>query len=137
MSPTDLLVNCARTRSTKLWSHIAAVDHAVCNGAPGFCSGRGEWLVRFDRMDLTLSGMVRKMLPLGKMKAENEGKYGWTSSQTDVQPGFSFTCASWPVLIVVEGNGPFALNSRHVGPVVAGAREQHVTQQCLDRCLAY
>lgn len=39
---------------------------------------------------------------------------------------------SGPVLIVVEGERSFPLHCRHVGPVVAGARQQHVTEQCLD-----
>ena len=45
--------------------------------------------------------------------------------------------ASGPVLVVVEGDGPLALHGGHVWPVVAGAREQHVTQQCLDGRLSH
>lgn len=37
----------------------------------------------------------------------------------------------------MEGDGSLALHGGHVGPVVAGAREQHVTKQCLDGRLAY
>lgn len=62
----------------------------------------------------------------------------------DIQPEFGpqiLLClplsTSGPVLIVVEGNGSLALDSRHVGPVVAGAGEQHVAKQRLDGCLAY
>lgn len=36
----------------------------------------------------------------------------------------------------MEGDGPLALHSGHVGPVVAGAREQHVAEQRLDGCFA-
>lgn len=36
----------------------------------------------------------------------------------------------------MEGDGPLALYGGHVGPVVAGTREQHVAKQCFDRCLA-
>lgn len=44
---------------------------------------------------------------------------------------------SGPVLVVVEGDGPVALHRGHVGPVVAGARQQHVTQQRLDGRLSH
>lgn len=45
-------------------------------------------------------------------------------------------CTSRPVFVVVEGNGSLALHGRHVRPVVAGAGEKHVTEQCLDRRLS-
>lgn len=45
--------------------------------------------------------------------------------------------ASGSILIVVEGEGPLALHSRHVGPVVAGPREQHIPEQCLNGRLAH
>lgn len=44
---------------------------------------------------------------------------------------------SGPVLVVVEGDGAVALHGGHVGPVVAGAREQHVAEQRLDGRLAH
>lgn len=44
--------------------------------------------------------------------------------------------ASGPVLVIVEGDGPLALHGGHVGPVVAGAREQHVAEQRLNGRLA-
>lgn len=50
---------------------------------------------------------------------------------------FVYLAASGPVLVVVEGDGPLALHGGHVGPVVAGAREQHIAEQCLDGCLAH
>lgn len=37
----------------------------------------------------------------------------------------------------MEGDRPLALHGGHVGPVVAGAREQHVAKQCLDGRLPY
>lgn len=45
--------------------------------------------------------------------------------------------ASGSVLVVVEGDGALALHGGHVGPVVAGARQQHVAQQRLDGRLAH
>lgn len=44
---------------------------------------------------------------------------------------------SGSILIVVEGDRPLALHSGHVGPVVAGARQQHVTEQRFDGRLAH
>lgn len=75
--------------------------------------------VTWDGFDLK-SGMVRAGLPLGKPKQTKRGvqrRKGGTS-------GF----ASRPVLVVVEGEGSLALHGGHVGPVVAGARQQHVAQ---------
>lgn len=43
---------------------------------------------------------------------------------------------SGSVLVVVEGDGTVPLH-RHVGPVVAGARQQHVPQEGLDGGLAH
>lgn len=43
---------------------------------------------------------------------------------------------SRPVLVVVERQRSVSLH-RHVGPVVAGARQQHVPKQGLDGRLAH
>lgn len=43
---------------------------------------------------------------------------------------------SRPILIVVEREGSVSLH-RHIGPVVAGARQQHVPEQRLDGRLAH
>jgi len=76
----------------------------------------------------------------------NNGWGGGVRSETDVQPrAYSppplrrrgLGRPSGPVLVVVEGDGPVALHGGHVGPVVAGARQQHVAQQRLDGRLAH
>lgn len=44
---------------------------------------------------------------------------------------------SGSILVVVEGERPLALHRGHVGPVVAGARQQHVTEQRFNGRLAH
>lgn len=97
VSPTDLLVNCAITRSTKMSisCHISNVDYNVCKGPPSFCNS--DLLACVNGMDLYrqsgfVSGMVRELLPLGKLRRCTQRikgrKYGWMSSQMDVQLEF-------------------------------------------------
>lgn len=82
-SPTDLLVNCAITRSTKLSisCHISNVDYTVCNGPPTFCNG--DWLACENGMDFLVWFCERNGEGAAssgkaeKLNAENEGKEVW------------------------------------------------------------
>lgn len=56
VSPTDLLVNCAITRSTNLSvsCHVTNVDCTIgrgCDGPPSLCNGRAEGLAGLFNLD--------------------------------------------------------------------------------------